>query len=403
MERKNSMLRAVHIHTDPKFLSSTQVFENPKFENRMLVILRKGAHRINALRKDSENIRYFSTSRADRAKILDHCSNAHLVVLYDLDNIKARIACMLPERAVVAWRFFGSEIYSLNARKYLSPRSIQLHNAPVRRLRRFFRSMLETLLHGRFPNELFKDAAARVDLFLGLSHYEYSYLKKTYSYLPQFVQWPIAERKHYPEHFYHKSDTVIIGNSRTEWNNHLEIIDIVERIECFKYISFLLPFSYGRGTNYIDKVRTRVIRSKANISLLEHFMPREDYFAIVTGAKAAVFNNYRQMAMGNIFTLLNNGVKLYFNKKNQIFTWLRECGFFVYSIEDLETDLKDSAKLELPKSEKEQNRTVLKLLCSKFTRGQMLETIINACNAKQCPNPAAETISNNFERKEYYR
>ena len=48
------------------------------------------------------------------------------------------------------------------------------------------------------------------------------------------------------------------------------------------------------------------------------------------------------MAGGNIFLAIQNGVKVYLNKRNVFLTWLKNEVILVYTIEDFDQDLKDN-------------------------------------------------------------
>jgi len=55
-----------------------------------------------------------------------------------------------------------------------------------------------------------------------------------------------------------------------------------------------------------------------------------------------VINSYRQMAGNNIFTALGNGVKVYLNRRNVFYTWMKNEGFMIYTIEDFDADLQNN-------------------------------------------------------------
>jgi dTDP-N-acetylfucosamine:lipid II N-acetylfucosaminyltransferase len=97
--------------------------------------------------------------------------------------------------------------------------------------------------------------------------------------------------------------------------------------------------------------------------------------------KAAVFNSYRQMAMGNIFALLNNGTKVYLNAQNVIYHWFVTFGLKIYTIEDFKVDLK-SGNLELKTSEKIENVAALERMRLEFNHERFANDIMSLLETK---------------------
>jgi dTDP-N-acetylfucosamine:lipid II N-acetylfucosaminyltransferase len=365
--QKESNLRVAHIHTNLAFVIETGCFEEPFFDNIVIIIgsstTYSGAY--------SEQAIFLSDSRQDLNEAIKICSDVDLVVLYKLGIEKAYIATRLPEGVVIAWRFFGTELYSRSAKDYLSEKSIALYSSVVRFIWNYL-LRLKLFLKGYIPTDrLFVDATRRVDLFLGLSQREYAHLLQKWSYLPDFVQLPLSSSLVVETATTNKKDIILIGNSPSIYNNHIDIIDLIDRSDFDGELLFLIPFSYGKGKFYSigriysNAVRRRVIQSPRNFRLLEDWLPRNAYFKLIAEAKAAVFNSYRQMAMGNIFALLNSGTKVYLNTQNVIYFWLVDLGLKVYTIEDFKVDL-ESGNLELDTSEKIENIAALERMQQEF-------------------------------------
>jgi hypothetical protein len=110
-------------------------------------------------------------------------------------------------------------------------------------------------------------------------------------------------------------------------------------------------------------------------------MPYESYFDLVGGAKAAVFNCYRQMAMGNIFEFLNSGIKIYLSNHNIIYQWLKDLGLKIFTIEEFVSDL-ESDNLELSSEDKERNISTLIYILSHFNEEQFVIDITSTVKNK---------------------
>lgn len=374
------MIKTIHVHTDLKFFVGTNRFSELDFDNTIIIIgpptTFVSLHRDQAV--------FLSNSLRDLNRIVEICSDADLVVLYGLDVVKSYLATRLPQNVVVAWRFFGGELYWKNVADYLSERSLRLYrtyNIP-RQLKRLFSQLKPSIMYGSSSNALFADAVKRIDLFLGLSEYEYDHLASHWHNLPRFVQLPMLDTAtisgNIRNNIYNKDDLVIIGNSANIWNNHLDIIDLINNSNVDDKLSFLIPFSYGSGREYLNEVRRQIKKTPKNIRLLEDFMPRDTYFEFITTAKAAVINSYRQMAMGNIFVLLAQGVKIYLNPRNVIYHWLVDHAMSVYTIEDFASDLACATSLELTSEKKRLNVAAIQQLECKFNVEEFTTHILAA-------------------------
>src|SRR5690606_20691484 len=134
-----------------------------------------------------------------------------------------------------------------------------------------------------------------------------------------------------------KRDSMILGNSASPYNNHLEAIRLLERLN-YKGKLFV-PFSYGRKKRYVKYIKQICSRSSLDITLFEDFVNGEEYIQKLNGFKLAVFPSYRQMGLGNIFISVRCGMKIYLSQRNPTFNWLIGEGFHIYSIErNLEED-----------------------------------------------------------------
>ena len=109
------------------------------------------------------------------------------------------------------------------------------------------------------------------------------------------------------------------------------------------------------------------------LSMLTSFVPATEYEMLYSRAAAFVFNGWRQMAMGNIFIALNNSVKVYLNKKNTAYNWLKSEGFSIFTIEDFEKDITNG---NFFLSEKDANNNIksLDLLSEKYSYQQFRDT-----------------------------
>lgn len=335
-------LNAIHIHTNLKFLHQTKMFQGGYFTNTSIVLSKNKADVI----KNTDALLY-GTKQEDLQRIVDLCTQADLVVLYDLSPIKIKLVLALPKDIKIAWRFFGYELYSKRPDLFKSDLS-RRYDKPFLKsiIKRNLLLLLRFLISGKTYSQRYNHLMTRIDYFLALSQEEYDFLKFYWPNLPQFIKVPHFHLKEKIvgvdfQKQQQRKPVVIIGNNRSSYNNHLDLIEIIENNANKKCYNFTLFFSYGSEENYAKEVIKRTI-NKNYFTLINNFLGKEDFTKIYHNASALVINGYRQMAGANIRTALENGVKVYLNNKSVHKQFLENQGFKIFSIKDFEADLKNN-------------------------------------------------------------
>jgi dTDP-N-acetylfucosamine:lipid II N-acetylfucosaminyltransferase len=316
-----------------------------------------------------------------------------MVVLYDLNFSKAYIANRLPNSIKVVWRFFGLELYGKMPEVVFSEQTIRASKEiSVKYDYLFFRNLLgrafNKIRFGTNSKTEFKKAAFnRVDYFHGLSEKEYDFLKEFWPQLPPFLQKDYSNLKGNNEsnreiNYYHKSENnlIILGNNRSAYNNHLDLLDLIKDSNSKNKYKFLMFFNYGRNNYYADLVRNKANKIE-EIEVLEDFLEIEKFNQIYFEASALVINGYRQMAMGNIFTAIKNKTKIYLSTNNVIFNWLKEEGFSVFSIEEFVIDL-DNNNIALKEFEILRNQNQLVTFTKKYNQEEFHNSLSLILNEK---------------------
>ncbi|PZX57774.1 4-alpha-L-fucosyltransferase (glycosyl transferase family 56) [Algoriphagus ratkowskyi] len=130
-----------------------------------------------------------------------------------------------------------------------------------------------------------------------------------------------------------KGEKLLLGHSGALENNHLDAIEFLQ--ESGVTHDILCPLSYGNET-YIQAVI-----SAGRDAFGEKFQPRTaflpkfEYYNMLTEVGFAVFFLKVQQAFGNILGLLFLGVKIFLPKENSIYVNLSDKGFLLFSLEDL--------------------------------------------------------------------
>ena len=143
---------------------------------------------------------------------------------------------------------------------------------------------------------------------------------------------------------------ILIGNSASASNNHLEVFEILKRLEVNN--EMVCPLNYG-DYNYaevISKIGADTFGYK--FFALNQFLPFEEYNKIQIDCGIVIMNHYRQQACGNIIAALNMGCKVFLSHKSPLLKHFKNLGINIYCIETYLNSVNDAKKCKNGKSKK---------------------------------------------------
>lgn len=128
-----------------------------------------------------------------------------------------------------------------------------------------------------------------------------------------------------------KGDVVYIqlGNSADATNNHIEIID---RLEKYKELNIKVycPLSYGDKKHKTKVIEYGLKKLGAKFIPITNYMSFEEYNQYMSCIDVAIFNHDRQQAMGNIIGLLSLGKKVYLKSSETPFKYFENLDIKVF-------------------------------------------------------------------------
>lgn len=185
-----------------------------------------------------------------------------------------------------------------------------------------------------------KNAIKRVDYFWHYNHFDYELLKELYSSKAKFNKFYYFETNYsqlkITDISGNRKINVQVGNSASITNNHFEVLNLLLRFR-EDPIQIFVPNVYGdmNLSRFLESSFKRMfngclefIRDRLDISSYNNWLESIDI---------AIMNHRRTEAAGNIFVLLAMGKKVYMNSYSNLYLWLKEAGFIVYSIDQLAT------------------------------------------------------------------
>ncbi len=364
------MKNIYHIHTDFKFLYDSQRFESKFFNNTLIIIGEKNERNIDY----HNSALFFSETENNIPVILSILKEADLIVIYNLCEFKLKLLKYIPKKTKIAWRFFGHELYSTRRDLMLTPKTTDIvegrktYNSAL-----FYKLILwmKNKKRRKLAENKFK-VTSKIDFILLYCQEEYDFLIQYWS-VPQFVKLNL-DVSFSGVRLIKKVEQVIIGNSKNIYNNHFDIIDQIstEAARSYKFVFFL---NYGAAGAYSTELIERV-GDKEHFDLITEFLSREQFNEIYRKSSALVINSHRQMALGNIFTAIKYGVKIYLNDLNPIKKWLTSNNILIFSTNDFANDL-GKGNVKLNEMQMRHNISACEKLAKQYTQNDFCVRIKN--------------------------
>lgn len=128
---------------------------------------------------------------------------------------------------------------------------------------------------------------------------------------------------------------ILLGNSATETNRHVEALEMLKRFSD-ENIQIYVPLSYG-DMNYAEKIEKmgKEYFGEKFIPVKE-FMKPEEYYKFLSDIDVAVFNNDRQQATGNITALFYFEKKIYLREGTSMwYEWVKKQNYQIHGMGEI--------------------------------------------------------------------
>lgn len=124
--------------------------------------------------------------------------------------------------------------------------------------------------------------------------------------------------------------TILIGNSASPANHHIEILNSLLRFKDEK-IKIICPLSYANENGYAEKVIAIGSAIFGNrFGAITEIMSPNDYKLILTDVDVAIMNHMRQQGLGNVLSLLYLGKKVYIRRDTTPYSYLTSLGISLF-------------------------------------------------------------------------
>ena len=254
----------------------------------------------------------------------------HSMFIYDIT---------IPSGIKVIWLGFGYDYYDLiftSKADYFNHKTKRL--LKVEGGKEKAKTVIKSLsLKNRIKQKQRVKLIERVDIFCPVLTKEYQLIKWPTKHIPKLMDWNYGTM----EDDWAKAadikltgENILLGNSATHTCNHLDGIDLVTNTTSFNG-KLVLPLSYG------DKEYGQTVKEYAQknypgeVIALENFMSFDSYMKLISSCSFVIMPHKRQQGLGNIIMLMNLGAKIFLDKDNLLYDYLKENGFYIFALEDV--------------------------------------------------------------------
>ena len=362
----------VHLFEDQKFVDITiENFENVSVGLNKYIVFSNNQELKYVSRKEQTLILPNSSYKLDLDLIYKDCQ---LLIIHFLSPIKLYVLKNKPPHIKVIWSVWGSDAYDhFSDQNFFEPLTNNVRRSLFQHRQSFYLYTLYHLVRYRVkPLRKELKLLQLVNYVITVLPYEFKIIKKEFGLMAKYIDYNYGVNKFNSFSNVPLGNSILIGNSATSANNHLDVFDIIKDTNK----KLIVPLSYGAYDykNYKELVISEGMRIfKNSFTPIEEFMPLQDYRELTSSCNSVIMYHIRQQALGNIFMALFQGMRVFLNSKSLTYSYLKDEGMIIF-------DLKQDYKLigiELNEEQKQNNRDiVLKLRGRKVIR-EKTKKIIN--------------------------
>lgn len=289
-----------------------------------------------------------------------------------------------PRRVVKVWSGFGADYYGhgyKGIRYLLGSRTCQVTD------RLYSDGKLTSAKQNRIKSWMLKAlrimAISRADYFSAPVPNDYAIMRNTYpQYSGSYSQliYGSVKREFAAGVEAVCGPNILIGNSASVENNHLDIFEIMSRHDIAGRM-VIVPLSYGDAA-YRDVVieHGKKLFGSAFYPLID-FLPLDEYVKLVASCSTVIMGHKRQAALANIGSALYHGARVYLDPVSTTYELLIGRGAKLFKIQDLNEDtLPDSV---LPDALVTENRRVLESFWGEQAVRDNVRSLLNTIHQRK--------------------
>lgn len=230
-----------------------------------------------------------------------------------------------------------------------------------------------------------EQAIQRVDYIVPVFEDDFFLLQRTISCKAQRLEWnyPCPSPLTVFNDIHISGNNWLAGNSSHYSNNHFELFRYLKKIKGHRG-KVIVPLSYGDEDYRRDVVWLGRKLLKDRFRPLTGFLPYEKYLETLASCSAAFFNTRRQQAMGNIFSLMYLGTRVFLREDGPVYHFLKRRQAVIFSIPKDIPSCARAIETPLDKGQLNQNRKVVDQIASEEAIKNKTQKMLSLlCERKQ--------------------
>jgi dTDP-N-acetylfucosamine:lipid II N-acetylfucosaminyltransferase len=367
------MPRILHVATDEKFINAANfIFETAFKDSNQFVIVQPQANPAIKYIEQRNNVEVVVQGSSTIHDLLNKSTSFQLIVFHGFDAFKAQLFLRATDKHKYLWLLWGAEVYNetiLNS-SFLGSKTQVLNDGLsalswkqklIETCKYFYRTIVYRSI-ADIKNVSIKEAIYNMPGMGILYKEEYDFFRQSGVFKPATSFIPFT---YYPIEFIFKDeslsisgDNILLGNSASPTNNHLEAIDMLAKLN-IKHRQVCIPLSYGSAAyaNSVIEYAKKVIPD--NHKPITGFLPLQEYNLLLANCGIVIMNHYRQQAVGNVLAALFLGAKVFLNNTT-LYHFLKRIGCIIFLIEDTLLHPQADTFTILTKLQIEHNRNILR-------------------------------------------
>ena len=343
----------VHLFEDQKFVDVTiDNFENISKGKSRYVVFSDSTLLKNVSKAEQVEIFPNSWKKINIDVILEDCK---LLIIHYLSPLKLYILKHIPEHITVIWSVWGADVYPyFDNQNFYEPLTDKVKKRNIIQLFRstFLYNIYHFYRYRVLPVKRQIAILKKVNYLITVLPYEYEAITKEFQLSARYIDYSYGVNKFNKDDLPQLGDSVLLGNSVDYSNNHLDIFELLNKLDK----RLIVPLSYSGNRSYKDLViKEGEKRFNTLFNPILEFIPLEKYNQLILSCNSVIMYHIRQQALGNIFMSLFQGMRVFLNKKSITYKYMQDVGMIIF---DLENDV-DLVGVELQEKQKITNRELV--------------------------------------------
>lgn len=269
------------------------------------------------------------------AAISEAIASSTYAIFHSVGRFTAPLLANAPDSTLTVWSGWGGDYYGSNrsgTARLLSPQTAKYQRSQSSAGRR-----RELELKERDKSRLMAGAARASAFFSAPIPEDFKVFSKRFrGFRGQYHQlnYATVEDTFAPQSTEIAGEDILLGNSATPANNHLDVLELLARVG-INGRRIIAPLSYGTPA-YADAVEARGTELfGSDFVPIREFMPLPEYRAMIAGCSVVVMGHQRQQALGNIGTGLWSGAHVVLSEKSPSTAFFRGRGAKISTLRQL--------------------------------------------------------------------